>query len=220
MAFCGEIEPHKHPSVHKRIVLAVPQTHAFECVSSSEAIFKEAASVTGYFAIVQNHHWKPDRSRCKDREGYLIAPVNTEGSYRYQGHTKKLGCHKEKLSSTVSLFTTHFTFFSSCLDIYLFIHRFIHSFIHSCIYVFIDWFIDWLIDWRFIAQSFMHLCIYLFIYLLIDWLKAYSSVNRTGSPQGFSLNQIFHKLNTIQNIMLREVWDKLKLKEPGRQKLR
>ena len=28
--------------------------------------------------------------------------------------------------------------------------------------------------------------IYLFIYLLIDFLKAYSPVDRTGSPQGFS----------------------------------
>ena len=31
-------------------------------------------------------------------------------------------------------------------------------------------------------------------------LKAYSPVNPTGSPQGFSLNQILHKLNTIQNM--------------------
>ena len=28
-------------------------------------------------------------------------------------------------------------------------------------------------------------CVYLFIYLFIDLLKAYSPVNRTGSPQGF-----------------------------------
>ena len=38
--------------------------------------------------------------------------------------------------------------------------------------------------------------IYLFIYLL----KAYSPVSRTGSPQGFSQDQILHKLNTIQNM--------------------
>ena len=35
-----------------------------------------------------------------------------------------------------------------------------------------------------------------FIYVL----KAYSAVNRTGSSQGFSLNQILHKFNTIQNM--------------------
>ena len=28
----------------------------------------------------------------------------------------------------------------------------------------------------------------------------YSLVNRTGSPQGFSLNQILQKLNTIQHM--------------------
>ena len=38
--------------------------------------------------------------------------------------------------------------------------------------------------------------VHLFIYLL----KAYSLVNRTGSPQGFSQVQISHKLNTIQNM--------------------
>ena len=31
-------------------------------------------------------------------------------------------------------------------------------------------------------------------------LKAYSPINRTGSPQGFSLDQLLHKLNTIQNL--------------------
>ena len=36
---------------------------------------------------------------------------------------------------------------------------------------------------------------YLFMYLL----KAYSPVNRIGSPKGFSLDQLLHKLNTIQN---------------------
>ena len=36
----------------------------------------------------------------------------------------------------------------------------------------------------------------LFIYLL----KTYSPVNRTGSPQGFSLNQILQKLNTLQSM--------------------
>ena len=40
---------------------------------------------------------------------------------------------------------------------------------------------------------------------VVDWafiylLKAYSPVNRSGSPQGFSLNQILHKLNTMQNM--------------------
>ena len=35
-----------------------------------------------------------------------------------------------------------------------------------------------------------------FIYLL----EAYSPVNRTGSPQGFSLNQCLQKLKTIQNM--------------------
>ena len=35
---------------------------------------------------------------------------------------------------------------------------------------------------------------------IIYLLKAYSPVNRIGSPQGFSLNKIWHKLNTIQNV--------------------
>ena len=34
----------------------------------------------------------------------------------------------------------------------------------------------------------------------IYWLKAYSSVNRIGSPQGVSLNQILLKLNTKENM--------------------
>ena len=37
---------------------------------------------------------------------------------------------------------------------------------------------------------------HLFIYLL----KAYSPVNRTGSPEDFSQVQILQKLNTIQNV--------------------
>ena len=41
-------------------------------------------------------------------------------------------------------------------------------------------------------RLFIYLLIYLFIYLFI---KAYSPVNRTGSPQGFSQVQILHKLN-------------------------
>ena len=36
--------------------------------------------------------------------------------------------------------------------------------------------------------------------LLIYLLKAYSPVNHTGSPQGFSQVQIKHKLNTTQNM--------------------
>ena len=37
---------------------------------------------------------------------------------------------------------------------------------------------------------------YYYYYLL----KTYNPVNRTGSPRGFSLNQILNKLNTIQNM--------------------
>ena len=36
----------------------------------------------------------------------------------------------------------------------------------------------------------------LFNAIIIYVLKAYSPVNRTGSPQGFWLAQILHKLNT------------------------
>ena len=43
---------------------------------------------------------------------------------------------------------------------------------------------------------------YYYYYLL----KAYSPVNRTGSPQGFSLNQILQKLNTVQNMHISQVW--------------
>ena len=38
------------------------------------------------------------------------------------------------------------------------------------------------------------------MYLFIILLKAYNPVNRIGSIQGFSLNRILHKLNTIQNM--------------------
>ena len=39
------------------------------------------------------------------------------------------------------------------------------------------------------------------IYWCIYWLKVdISPVNRTGSPQGFSLDQVLHKLITIQNM--------------------
>ena len=31
-------------------------------------------------------------------------------------------------------------------------------------------------------------------------MKVYSPVNRSGSPQGFSLNKIWQKLKTIQNV--------------------
>ena len=41
----------------------------------------------------------------------------------------------------------------------------------------------------------------LFIYVFIDLLKACSPVNRTGSPQGFSLKQICQKLTTRQGTM-------------------
>ena len=40
--------------------------------------------------------------------------------------------------------------------------------------------------------------IYEFIYLFIYLSRAYSPVNRTGSPQDFSLIHILHKLNTMQ----------------------
>ena len=40
------------------------------------------------------------------------------------------------------------------------------------------------------------------IYWLIDLLKAYSPVDRTGAPQGFSQVQISHKLNTIKCVSL------------------
>ena len=38
------------------------------------------------------------------------------------------------------------------------------------------------------------------IIVLIYLLKAYSPVNHTGSPQGFSQVQILRKLNTMQNM--------------------
>ena len=37
----------------------------------------------------------------------------------------------------------------------------------------------------------------LFIYIFIYWRLSYSPVNRTGSPQGFSLDEILHTLDTI-----------------------
>ena len=40
----------------------------------------------------------------------------------------------------------------------------------------------------------------LFMYLFIYLSKAYNPANRTGSPQGFSLNQILQMWNTIQNM--------------------
>ena len=40
------------------------------------------------------------------------------------------------------------------------------------------------------------ICLYIYIYLL----KAYSLVNRTESPQGFSPNPVLQKLNTIQKM--------------------
>ena len=33
-------------------------------------------------------------------------------------------------------------------------------------------------------------------------LKAFCPVNRTGSPEGFSQNQILHELNIIQNVLI------------------
>ena len=44
--------------------------------------------------------------------------------------------------------------------------------------------------------TYITIIIYLFIYLL----KPYSFVNRRRSPQGFSLDQILQKFNTIQNM--------------------
>ena len=42
------------------------------------------------------------------------------------------------------------------------------------------------------------------IYLFIYFVKAYSLVNHTGSPQGFSLKQILQKSNTMQHIEAEE----------------
>ena len=39
-----------------------------------------------------------------------------------------------------------------------------------------------------------------YYYYYYHLLKAYSTVKRTGSPRGFSLNQKLRKLNTIQNM--------------------
>ena len=47
-------------------------------------------------------------------------------------------------------------------------------------------------DLHLCGQSDNYVCSYLFM--------AYSPVNRTESPQGFWLNQIWHKLNTIRNM--------------------
>ena len=38
------------------------------------------------------------------------------------------------------------------------------------------------------------------IIIIILYIEDYSPVNRTWSPQGVSLNQILHKLNTMQNM--------------------
>ena len=51
-----------------------------------------------------------------------------------------------------------------------------------------------------------NIIIYLFIDVLFYVLKAYSPVNRTGSPEGFSLNQTLHKLSTMQNILILQTY--------------
>ena len=51
----------------------------------------------------------------------------------------------------------------------------------------------------YIYKYLLNSCDHTIIYLFIEGLYCYSPNNRTGSPQGFSLSQILHKLNTIQN---------------------
>ena len=51
--------------------------------------------------------------------------------------------------------------------------------------------------WRTLIIITIIMKIYVPIYLFVFLLK---QVNRTGSPQGFLQVQIYHKLNTIQNM--------------------
>ena len=80
-------------------------------------------------------------------------------------------------------------------------------FIHLVlIYLYMDdLLIDWLIDLIGIHIFFIYLFIYLFMYVFIYvfayyLLKASIPVNRTGSPQGYSLVQNLHKKNNNKQI--------------------